>query len=114
MKKTQLIILAITIFLISLFGTYYYFSKPTTAIPISTGGDKPQQVPREFNAEVDAMEKFGKLLPVKTPYFSIEFNFKKGKYIVTKINSANLQSDFDKWYDHSDFKDIPKTRFLID
>lgn len=114
MKKTWLTISAILIFFIALLGTYQYFSKPNIVAPISTGGDKSQDVPNEYESEAAAMEAISKALPIKTPYFSINFSFKKGKYIVTNIKSSNLQLDFDNWYNHSDFKEIPKSRFLID
>ncbi|MEI8232181.1 MAG: hypothetical protein WCG44_00375 [bacterium] len=114
MKKSWIII-SIFIFTLATFGVLYLFnSVQPSKHPVSTGGDRPQQVPISTITESDAMEKLSKLLPLKTTNFSIVFDYKKGKYLVTKTDSGvDLQSKFDKWYESSSYKAIPKTRFLL-
>lgn len=112
-KNIFAILLLVAATLITIIGVYYFNSTKILKFPISTGGDKPQQVPANINSEPDAMAKLAKLLPLKTANFSIVFDYKLGKYVVTKTGNTNLQSDFDKWYAQSEFKAIAKNRFTL-
>jgi hypothetical protein len=111
-KKSKNLAVLVILIVISL-GSWAYYKEATVDAPISTGGDVMLIVPENIEDEPNAMERLSKELPLKTNGLSIEYSFKKGKYIVESNGSSNLQGDFDAWYESSDFKAIPKTRFLI-
>lgn len=114
MNKTKNILLSTLGIILIGSGFYYYKFTQSIKYPLTTGGDKPQNVPLDVNIEPDAMAKLGKLLPLQVEGFTITFNYSKGKYIVTKTNSQDIQHSFDEWYKTSGFNTIRKSRFLFE
>lgn len=110
-RKSVLIITSILI--VILVSIFIYKNYESNKYPTSTGGDVPLQIPPDVVSETEAMSKLSASLPISTPQFTITFSYKNGKYIVSGVDSANLQSDFDNWYANSEYTAIPKTRFQI-
>ena len=112
MKRFPIIIMLI--FLASIFLSIFYYRRSIAIkYPKSTGGDRIEQVPANYQAEPDAMARLFKVLPLETTNFSITFDYKHGKYIVKGKNNSNLQTEFNKWYKDSLYKDILLSRFVL-
>lgn len=115
MKKNyrKIVIITISIIITILISNFIYKTYQSNKYPTATGGDVPIQLPPSVVLESDAMATLSASLPISTPQFTITFSYKNGKYIVSGVDSANLQSDFDNWYANSEYTAIPKTRFQI-
>lgn len=110
--KTKIALMSIIVIAITIFGYFYLIAQPKSK-PIRTGGDLPQVVPSSYISEATAMAKLSESLPIETKEFTLTFNYKVGKYMVTGKDKIDVQSSFDKWYGGSGYTAIPKTRFIL-
>lgn len=122
-KKTIILIAFILILLTSLviFSTIKPRQAPKITsinqikeMPDQTGGII-EPAPESEIQEGQAINNLIKLLPHSTDSFTIErYDYSKGKFVITFQETAEKTfEEFNKWLQNSEFRAIPKERFLI-